>query len=204
MQKSVGCGVLPIDWNERKCAQGVEVYQSQILRYPIEEDPEMYARSQNNLGRMYQKLTKWRDMKEYSLLAIMAFKEAQKVYTLKDYPLEFNRNNGCRGVAYRTLATVDDKMKYCQLALDAFQAGIKGVDPEKNPIDYAIDIGNLGMIHRMMIEEDERKQHCQLAISYLKEALPIFIMERYTSQVYWVEHELEKVLKLCEDEESPL
>ena len=121
------------------------------------------------------------EIAEYMKIAIKAYEEALKVYTLERFPMQYSGIKNNLGAAYKMLAEIEAKTENCKKAIAAFEEALKVYTLERFPTDYAMTQNNLGIAHRMLaeVEEKTKAENCKKAITACEEALKVYTLERF-------------------------
>jgi tetratricopeptide (TPR) repeat protein len=122
------------------------------------------------------------DKANYMKIAIAAYQEALKVYTLEDFPDQHAMTQRSLGSAYRILAEVESKADNCMRAIKAHKAALKFYSLKQFPVDYASIQNNLGNAYRTLGEVEAKAENCKLAIAAYQEALKVYTLERFPMQ----------------------
>ncbi|MBD3192277.1 MAG: tetratricopeptide repeat protein, partial [Candidatus Heimdallarchaeota archaeon] len=115
----------------------IMIFQKALESWSLEQNPQSYALTQNQLGITYGTLGSVEEKGKNCKQAIEAFQEALKVYTLEELPQQYAATQNNLGNAYQTLGEVEDKAKNCQKAIEAFQEALKVYTLEELPQQYA-------------------------------------------------------------------
>ena len=115
---------------------------------------------------------------EYMKIAITAYEEALKVYTLDRFPMQYAMTQNNLGNAYGTLAEVEAKAKNCKKAIKAYEEALRVYTPERSPMDYAMAQNNLGNVYRTLAEVEAKAENSKKAIKAYEEALRVYTLER--------------------------
>jgi len=122
------------------------------------------------------------EKKYYMKIAIRAYKEALKVYTLKDFPEDYGMTQNNLGTAYSTLGEVEEKAENCKKAIKAYEEALKVYTLEDFPMDYGMTQNNLGTAYRTLGEVEEKAENCKKAIKAYEEALKVRTLEDFPMQ----------------------
>ncbi|MCJ7459122.1 MAG: tetratricopeptide repeat protein, partial [candidate division Zixibacteria bacterium] len=117
---------------------------------------------------------------EYLKIAIKAYEEALKVYTLERFPMQYAVTQNNLGNAYGTLSEIDAKADNCTKAIKAFEEALKVYTLERFPMDYAMTQNNLGNAYRILAEVEAKAESCKKAIKACEEALNVYTFERFS------------------------
>ena len=80
---------------------------------------------------------------EYMRIAVQAYEEALKVYTLDRFPMDYAMTQNNLGAAYSTLAAVEAKAANCKKAIEAYEEALKVFTEGDFPEIYPLIKGNL-------------------------------------------------------------
>jgi len=116
---------------------------------------------------------------EFMNIAILAYSNALKTYSLAESPEDYAMTQNNLGNAYCTLAMVEEKGDNCRRAIGAYQEALKVYTLERFPMDYAITQNNLGNAYSTLAEVGEKGDNCRRAIGAYQEALKIRTLERF-------------------------
>ncbi|MDJ1175618.1 CHAT domain-containing protein [Roseofilum capinflatum] len=136
-----------------------------------EDNPELWAQTQNNLGTAYGDLATIQEKGENLEKAISAFQNALKFYTLDKLPQYYAATQNNLGAAYRNLATIREKGENLDRAIAAFQNALKFRTHNKFPQDYAMTQNNLGNAYQELASIREKGENLDRAIAAFQNAL---------------------------------
>ena len=94
-----------------------------------------YADTQNNLGNTYRVIAIVKDKYRNCNLALTAYREALKVYTLDKLPEDYINTHINIGIIYSILAEVKDKAVNYEKAIQVYKETLKISTIEKYPKD---------------------------------------------------------------------
>jgi tetratricopeptide (TPR) repeat protein len=163
-----------------KCA--ITLYSRVVKHHGDATDSFRYARTQNNLGIAYWKLSMVEEKAENCRKAIGAYGEALKVYTLDRFPVDYAMTQNNLGVAYRKLSMVEEKAENCRRAIGAYGEALKVYTLDRFPVDYAMTQNNLGVAYRNLSEMEEKAENCRRAIGAYEVALKVHTLDRFPVQ----------------------
>jgi len=89
----------------------------------------------------------------FKALAITAYEEALKVYTLDRFPMDYGMTQNNLGNAYRTLAEVEDKVENCRKAITAYEEALKVFGEEQFPEIFPRIMANVARTIRFCQEQ---------------------------------------------------
>ena len=115
---------------------------------------------------------------EYMKIAIKAYEQALKVFTVERFPEVYVTTKNNVGNAYIALAEVEAQYKNCKLAIKAFEDALSVYTLEKFPIYYAMTQNNLGTAYQTLAEVDSKADNCKQAIKAYEQALKVRTLER--------------------------
>jgi tetratricopeptide (TPR) repeat protein len=115
---------------------------------------------------------------EYMEVAIRAYTEALKVYTLDRFPIQYATTQNNLGAAYQTLAEVEDTAENCNRAIAAHKEALKVHTLDRFPIQYARAQSNLGAVYGTIAGVEDKAENCNRAIAAHKEALKVHTLDR--------------------------
>jgi tetratricopeptide (TPR) repeat protein len=145
--------------------------------YLKNNDPEGYAKTQNNLGIAYSSLAGMEDRAENLRRAIAAFQEALHYYPPDAAPLYYAGTQNNLGAAYRNLAEVEDRAENLRRAIAAYQEALRFRTPEATPLQYAMTQNNLGIVYNKLAEIEDRAENLQRAITAYQEAMRFYTVD---------------------------
>jgi tetratricopeptide (TPR) repeat protein len=122
------------------------------------------------------------DKARYMKIAIGAYQEALKVYTLDRFPMDYGMTQNNLGVAYRTLGEVESKAENCRLAIGAYEQALKVRTLDRFPMDYGMTQNNLGVAYRTLAEVEDKTENCKRAIQACEQALKVRTLDRFPIQ----------------------
>ncbi|MFC2032397.1 tetratricopeptide repeat protein [Chloroflexota bacterium] len=116
---------------------------------------------------------------DYMCIAIQAYEESLKVYTLERFPMDYAMTQNNLGTDYRTLAEVETKADNCKLAIQAYEESLKVYTLERFPMQYGTTQNNLGTAYSTLAEVETKADNCKLAIQAYEESLKVRTLERF-------------------------
>ncbi len=147
--------------------------------WTLEENPEVWAVTQGNLGNALQILAGVEDTGGNCRKAITAFEEALKVYTPAKFPMHYASTQNNLGAAYQTLAQIENKADNCQKAIAAYEQALKVYTLDKFPMDYAMTQNNLEIAHQILAGVEDTGGNCRKAITAFEEALKVYTPAKF-------------------------
>ncbi len=159
--------------------EAIRAYNAVLKFYTIEDYPEDYAMTQNNLGGAYTRLGEAVNKAENCRLAIAAFEEALKVYTLDKFPMQYAATQNNLAIAYRNLGEVENKAENCRLAITAFEEALKVYTVDKFPMDYAMTQNNLAVAYNELGNVEDKAGNNKLAIAAYEETLKVYTLDKF-------------------------
>ncbi|NMG83596.1 MAG: tetratricopeptide repeat protein [Methanosarcinales archaeon] len=135
---------------------------------------------------------------KYMKIAIKAYNEFLKVYTLDSFPMDYAATQNNLGTAYRTLGEVEAKAENCKKAIKAYEEALKVYTLDRFPMDYAMTQNNLGNAYATLAEVEAKVENCKSAIKAYNESLKVFTKEEIPEFYPIIENNLRSLLKFCE------
>lgn len=177
----------------------IESYDKSLEVYIKRKYPEDYERVQNQKANAFQSLLNTKDIsidadyaykhyfighyflraamvdgnQELANKAVIAFKNALKVYSLSLNVL-FSSTSNALGTAYLILWDRQNDILYLENAIAAFNDAFKVYNLQEYPSDYAITHMNLGKAFKILSGIKDKKSNLRKAIKSNKEALKVF------------------------------
>ena len=136
----------------------------------------------------------------YMKIAIKAYEEALKVYTLDRFPMDYAMTQNNLGNAYSTLAEVEAKAENCKKAIKAYEEALKVRTLDRFPMDYAMTQNNLGTAYSTLAEVEAKAENCKKAIKSYEEALKVYTKKDFPEIYPLIEGNLRRLLHFCEGE----
>jgi len=133
----------------RLLGEAVTAYRNALKVYTLEQLPQRWAATQNNLGNALQRQgerTTDGDVAVLFLAAVAAYRNALKVYTLEQLPQQWAMAQYNLGVAFSRLGqrvSGAEGTKYLHEAVEAYRATLKVYGREQLPNDWAMTQNNL-------------------------------------------------------------
>ncbi|MDJ1177239.1 tetratricopeptide repeat protein, partial [Roseofilum capinflatum] len=121
-----------------------------------ENNPELWAQTQNNLGAAYQDLASIREKAENLEKAIAAYHNALKFRTPDEFPQDYAMTQNNLGNAYAELASIREKGENLDKAIAAYDNALKFYTSDKFPQDYAMTQNNLGNAYQELASIREK------------------------------------------------
>ncbi|OCQ93502.1 hypothetical protein BCD64_00995 [Nostoc sp. MBR 210] len=151
-----------------------------VLGNDIENNQDIWARTQHNLGVTYLAYRdKVLDRKEthYLKLAIEAFNQALTIYNQRDFIEQWSSVQFQLGVAYYKHIEIEleNKAKYLKLAVTSFHNALEFFTFQKTPENWATIQDSLGNAYSSTNESDNLK----LALNYYSQALQIHTKDKF-------------------------
>ena len=157
----------------------VELESAAASRANRDEDPDLWAATQNNLGNAYQELPTG-DRAENLQSAIAAYEAALRVFTEEDYPANWATIHNNLGNAYGDQPT-GDRVKNLRSALAAYDAALRVLTEEDYPANWATTQNNLGTAY-VQLPIGDRGENLRSAITALEAALRVYTEEGYPAE----------------------
>jgi CHAT domain-containing protein len=154
----------------------IAVHQVCIIIFTQNENPIIWASTQNYLGAAYLQRIEG-ERKENIELAIQAFCTSLEVYTQHKYPFEWARTQYNLGTVYCNRIEGERK-ENIELAIQAFCTSLEVYTQHKYPFEWARTQYNLGTVYCNRIE-GERKENIELAIQAFCTSLEVYTQHKY-------------------------
>ena len=142
------------------------------------------------------------DLAKYMKLAIRAYEEALKVYTLDRFPMQYGITQNNLGTAYGTMSEVEAKAENCKRAIEAYQEALKVRSLDRFPMQYANTQNNLGTAYWTLAEIEAKGENCKRAIAAYEKALKVYTEKEFPQLHQLVRSNLENLLHFCEGEQD--
>jgi predicted ATPase len=142
-----------------------------LKRLSIDEAPQAWARTQNNLGVAYRNLPTG-DRSENLANAIACYEAVLRVWTERDFPADWAMTQNNLGVAYSDLPTGDLSENFAK-AIACYEAALRVRTERDFPADWAMTQNNLGIVYSEMPAGD-RSENLANAIACYEAALRVW------------------------------
>ena len=146
----------------------IQLYQRMLKRVRPNEDPDLFAALQYNLGRAYSDLPT-RDQASNLEQAINCFQQALHFWTPEADPFPYALTQANLGKAYQELPT-GDRASNLEQAIGCFQQALRFLTPEADPLLYALTQNKLGEAYQELPTRD-RASNLEQAIGCFQQAL---------------------------------
>ena len=151
--------------------KALKAYEEAMRFWTWDVDPRRFSEIQNNLGKVYIRLSYYENPAENLQKAIAAFEQALRFRTPDAAPLEYAETQNNLGLAYTELAEHKPR-ESLQQALTAYEKALSVLTPEHS--DYAKTKSNLGVVYWFLAKRVESpKENLKRAIKAFKEALKL-------------------------------
>jgi tetratricopeptide (TPR) repeat protein len=155
--------------------KAIAAYGEALYFYTPDVAPLDYAKTQNDLGVAYLRLSEHEDPVGNLRRAIEAFEEVLRFRTPGVALLDYARTQTNLGTAYWRLSEYEDPVGNLQRAIEAFREALRFRTPERTPLRYAETQYGMGLAYRRRAElQTDRAQRCmdlQAAVRAFREAL---------------------------------
>ncbi|MDJ1169865.1 CHAT domain-containing protein [Roseofilum sp. BLCC_M154] len=126
--------------------QEIAISGYQWMLHHLDDNPEQYAATQNNLGTAYWELASIREKGENLDKAIAACNNALKFRTPDKCPQDYAQTQNNLGVAYQELASIREKGKNLEEAIQAYRQALTIHLPQTLPLDCLNTAKNLSYL----------------------------------------------------------
>jgi tetratricopeptide (TPR) repeat protein len=162
--------------NPREALRKAIAAYGEALRFRTPDvAPLDYARTQNDQGTAYWRLSEYEDPVGNLRKAIEAFGEALRFWTPDVAPLNYARTQHNLGIAYRLLSEHEDPVGNLRKAIEAYEEALRFRTPEGTPLFYAGTQYEMGLAYRRRAElQADPGQRCadlRAAVRAFREAL---------------------------------
>ncbi|HYW19144.1 MAG TPA: tetratricopeptide repeat protein [Nodularia sp. (in: cyanobacteria)] len=152
--------------------QGIEFYHLALKLISPQEQPETYARVQNNLGTAYGDLARFANPSDNWQQAVSAYTEALRYRTADMEPLKYAACQNNLGTAYWHLGQYNQPVVHLHKAIASYSQALAHYSPEQEPLKYGMIQNNIGTAYWNLAQYDEQPAtNLQLAIDVYREAL---------------------------------
>ncbi|TAE60639.1 MAG: tetratricopeptide repeat protein [Nostocales cyanobacterium] len=151
--------------------QGIEFYGLAIKLITPENQPDIYARVQNNLATAYGDLTRYYNPLENWQKAVEAYNEAIRYRTEENDPLKYAACQNNLGTAYWHLGQYSDPIEHLQKAINAYKSALLYYQPDNEPVKYGMLKNNIGTAYWNLSQHEKPLENLQLAVNFYQEAL---------------------------------
>ena len=151
------------------------------------------ARASKALGKIYVRISKYKDSAENSKKVFRAVKEALKIYTLEDFPVDYAEVQTEIGTMYCIFAEIDNLTENCKKAIEAYKEALKVFTLKDFQEKYAITQTNLGNAYRILSRNENTVKNCKKAVKTLEEALTIHTYDEFPDDYAKAHHNLGNV-----------
>ncbi|MBW4613263.1 MAG: tetratricopeptide repeat protein [Desmonostoc vinosum HA7617-LM4] len=151
--------------------QAIEFYQLALKLISPKENPETYARVQNNLGTAYGDLARFSNPAENWQQAIIAYGEALRCRTVETDPLKYAACQNNLGTAYWHLGQYKQPVAHLKKAIAAYNLALLHYSPDQEPLKYGMIQNNIGTACWNLAQYEQPVENLQLAIDVYREAL---------------------------------
>ena len=158
--------------------KAIAAYGEALYFYTPDVAPLDYAKTQNDLGVAYLRLSEHEDPVGNLRRAIEAFEEVLRFRTPGVALLDYARTQTNLGTAYWRLSEYEDPVGNLQRAIEAFREALRFRTPDVAPLNYAMTQHNLGTAYSRLSEYEDPVGNLQRAIEAFGEALRFRTPER--------------------------
>jgi tetratricopeptide (TPR) repeat protein len=157
--------------------KAIKAYEEAMRFWTCDVDPRRFSEIQNNLGKVYIRLSYYENPIENLQKAIAAFEQALRFRTPDKARLEYAETQNNLGLAYTELAEHKPR-ESLQRALTAYEKALSVLTSEHS--DYAKTKSNLGVVYWFLAKRVESsKENLKRAIKAYNEALNLLKPEEY-------------------------
>jgi len=157
--------------------KAIKAYEEAMRFWTWDVDPCRFSETQNNLGKVYIRLSYYENPIENLQKAIAAFEQALRFRTPDKASLEYAETQNNLGFAYTQLAEHKPR-ESLQRALMAYEKALSVLTSEHS--DYAKTKSNLGVVYWFLAKRVESsKENLKRAIKAYNEALNLLKPEEY-------------------------
>jgi tetratricopeptide (TPR) repeat protein len=151
--------------------KAIAAYGEALYFYTPDVAPLDYAKTQNDLGVAYLRLSEHEDPVGNLRRAIEAFEQALRFWTPDVAPLDYARAQSHLGSAYGRLSEHEDPVGNLRRAIEAFKQALRFRTPDVAPLDYAKTQNNLGSAYGRLSEHEDPVGNLRRAIKAFEQAL---------------------------------
>ncbi len=155
----------------------VAAYRRALELRTRESDPTSWARTQDNLGIVLQRLGQRMNDSEMLQAAAEAFRSALQVRTRESVPAEWAMTQHNLGAVLRTLSERANDPQLLQESMDAYQSALAVRTRESGMVEWAQTQNNLGNVLRALGERTNDPERLQAAASAFRSALEVRTQE---------------------------
>jgi len=124
--------------------QGIMAYEIALLQVDFAQQPQVYARVQNNLGAVYGELARWQNAAVNLRKSIQAYQVALEYRQAADDPLKYAATQNNLGTAHWNLAQHEQPGQNLHRAIAAYREALQHYDASEQPLNHAMIQNNLG------------------------------------------------------------
>ncbi|WP_254174772.1 CHAT domain-containing protein [Planktothrix pseudagardhii] len=152
-----------------------------VLGYRQEES-ELGAQTNNNLGTAYSDLAAIENTQENLKAAIACYQQALIVYQQQTYPQDWAMTNNNLGTAYRNLAAIENTQENLKAAIACYQQALIVYQQQTYPQDWAMTNNNLGTAYSDLAAIENTQENLKAAIACYQQALIVYQQQTYPQQ----------------------
>ncbi|MEB3181790.1 MAG: tetratricopeptide repeat protein [Nostocaceae cyanobacterium] len=151
--------------------QAIQVYQLDLNLIQAENNPQTYARVQNNLGAAYGDLALVSDPAQNWDNAVKAYNEALRYRSASVDPVRYASSQNNLGTAYWHLAQHNQPVLHLKQAIAAYTEALVYYNPQEQPLNYGMIHNNIGTAYWNLAQHEQSESHLQFAVDAYREAL---------------------------------
>ena len=172
--------------------QAIACYKRALSVHTLEDYPQDWAASHNNLGDVYPSRLEG-DKAENIEIAIDHLEQALTVYTLANNPHRWAMLQNNLGNAFQSRIQ-GDKENNIERSISHYQNALSIHTLEKFPYNWAMLNNNLGGAYRHRVKGDP-EQNKNSAIAFLNKALLVYTQDRFPRQWAEIQHNIRNIIK---------
>lgn len=151
--------------------QGIMAYEIALLQVDLAQQPQVYARIQNNLGAVYGELARWQNAAANLRKSIQAYQVALEYRQAADDPLKYAATQNNLGTAHWNLAQHEQPGQNLHRAIAAYQEALQHYDTSEQPLNHAMIQNNLGTAYWNLAQYEDPTQWLAEAVTAYQLAL---------------------------------
>ncbi|MBE9146882.1 CHAT domain-containing protein [Planktothrix mougeotii] len=144
-----------------------------------QEEPELGAQTNNNLGNAYSDLAAIENTQENLKAAIACYQQALIVRQQQTYPQDWAGTNNNLGNAYSDLAAIENTQENLKAAIACYQQALIVRQQQTLPQQWATTNNNLGNAYSDLAAIENTQENLKAAIACYQQALIVRQQQTY-------------------------
>ncbi|MBD2485137.1 CHAT domain-containing protein [Planktothrix sp. FACHB-1365] len=162
--------------------QNIAIAGSEFVLGYHQEESELWAQANNNLGLAYLRLAAIENTEENLKAAIACYQQALIVYQQQTYPQQWAATNNNLGTAYSDLAALENPQENIKAAIACYEKALIVRQQQTYPQDWAGTNNNLGSAYLRLAAIENTEKNLKAAIACYQQALIVYQQQTYPQQ----------------------